>query len=76
MAEKSVSIKPYIKGRKYAKGTVSTIGGDISVSWKKDKDTFVLTVSSAKDGVKKVITMPNGDVYETKKKNVTYKCKI
>jgi len=74
--EKSVSIKPYIKGRSYARGTVSTIGGDITVSWKKDKDKFILTVSSANQGVKKVITMPNGDVYETKKKEATFKCSL
>ena len=74
--EKSVSIKPYIKGRPYAKGTVSTIAGDIRVEWKKEKDSFALTVSSENDGVKKVITMPNGDTYETRKKSCTYKCKI
>ena len=74
VAERSVSIKPYIKGRSYAKGTVSTIAGDITVSWKKEKNSFTLTVSSAKDRVKKVITLPNGEEYETTKKTVTYKC--
>ena len=75
VGEKSVAIKPYIKGRRYARGTVSTIAGDVTVDWKKNKDEFVLTVSSD-SGVKKVITMPNGDVYETSKKKVTYKCAL
>ena len=75
VGEKSVAIKPYIKGRRYARGTVSTIAGDVTVDWKKNKDEFVLTVSSD-SGVKKVITMPNGDVYETTKKKVTYKCAL
>ena len=72
--EKSVSIKPYIKDRAYAKGTVSSIAGDITVEWKKEKKSFTLTVSSANDGVKKVITMPNGEIHETKKSICTFKC--
>lgn len=76
VGEKSVSVKPYIKERNYAKGTVSTIGGDITVEWKKEKGKFTLNVVSQKENVKKVITMPNGTVYETKKKSCTYKCEI
>ena len=75
VGEKSVAIKPYIKGRPYAKGTVSTIAGDVRVEWKKKDGVFTISVSS-EPGVKKAITMPNGDTYETKKKNVTCKCKI
>ena len=74
--EKSVSVKPYIKGRSYAKGTVSTIGGDITVSWKKQGGVFEIKVASQKPGVKKVIYMPNGDVYTTKKKEVKYTCLV
>ena len=75
VGEKSVAIKPYIKGRNYARGTVSTIAGDVTVDWKKKNGEFTLTVSS-ESGVKKVITMPNGDTYETAKKSCTFKCKI
>ena len=74
--KKSVSVKPYIVGRDYAKGTVSTIGGNVSVSWKKDGDVFVLTVESDKKDLEKHIYMPNGDTYTTTEKAVTYKCKI
>lgn len=74
--DKSVSIKPYIKGRKYAKGTVSTIAGDVAVSWKKSGDVFEITVESANDRVEKRIYMPNGEEIITSKKKATYKCKI
>ncbi len=76
VGERSISIKPYIKGRNFAKGTVSTIAGNVRVEWKKEKGSFVLFVSSEKDDVKKVITMPNGTVYITKKKEATYKCAL
>ena len=74
--EKSVAIKPYIKGRKYAKGTVNSIAGEISVSWKKTGDVFEITVESANDRVKKYVTLPNGDEVVTTKKKATYKCNI
>jgi hypothetical protein len=74
--EKSVSIKPYIKGRKYAKGTVNSIAGEISVSWKKAGGVFEITVESEQDKVKKYITLPNGQELVTTKKKVTYKCNV
>ena len=74
--EKSVSIKPYIKGRKYAKGTVSTIAGDVTVSWKKSGDVFEIAIESEQNGVKKYITLPNGEEVITSKKKSSYKCKI
>ncbi|MBO5339255.1 MAG: hypothetical protein J6A96_06100 [Clostridia bacterium] len=74
--EKSVAIKPYIKGRKYAHGTVSSIAGDITVSWKKDGDVFKIDIESKNDKVKKYITLPNGETVVTSKKKATYKCKI
>ena len=74
--EKSVAIKPYIVGRKYAKGTVSSIGGNITVSWKKSGGVFEITVESENDGVKKYITLPNGEEIVTRKKKSNYKCKI
>ena len=73
--EKSVLIKPYIKDRDFAKGTVSTIGGDITVEWKKAGDVFELTVSGDKE-TKKVVQMPNGDTYETAKEKATFTCNL
>ena len=74
--EKSVAIKPYIKGRKNASGTVSTIGGNVRVEWKKRGDVFEITIESENDRVKKYITLPNGDEFVTSKKKSSYKCKI
>ncbi|MBP3496009.1 MAG: alpha-L-rhamnosidase N-terminal domain-containing protein [Clostridia bacterium] len=76
VGEKSVSIKPYIKGRNSAKGTVSTIGGNVRVEWKKSRGVFEISVESENEGVKKHIYLPNGDIKVTKKKAVTYKCRI
>ena len=76
VSERSVSVKPYIKGRNYARGTVSTIGGDITVEWKKENGKFIISVTSANEGVKKVIKMPNGTEYTTKKKVAVYKCPL
>jgi coenzyme F420-reducing hydrogenase alpha subunit len=76
VSEKSVAIKPYIKGRKYAKGTVNSIAGEISVSWKKAGGVFEITVESEHDKVKKYITLPNGQELVTTKKKVTYKCNV
>ena len=76
VTEKSVAIKPYIVGRKHAKGTVSSIGGNITVSWKKHGGVFEIAVESENDNVKKYITLPNGEEIITKKKKATYKCNI
>ena len=74
--DKSVSIKPYIKGRNYAKGTVSSIGGDIFVYWKKSRGVFEITVESKENGVEKRIYLPNGEEIITSKKKATYKCTL
>jgi hypothetical protein len=74
--EKSVQIKPYIKGRNYARGTVSSIGGNITVEWKKTDGVFEITVESQNKNVQKRIYLPNGDIYETTKNKVTYTCNI
>ena len=73
VAEKSISIKPYIKGRDKASGTVSTIGGDVYVSWKKTGKKFEITVKSD-DGVKKTIYMPDGQIYVTSVSGLTLDC--
>jgi hypothetical protein len=75
VAEKSVAIKPYIKGRNSAKGTVSTINGEVYVEWHKEGKEFVLTVESD-DDVKKAIYMPDGTVLETDISEITLRCPI
>ena len=75
VAEKSISIKPYIVGRSYAKGTVSTIGGDVFVEWKKNGKEFEIHVESD-DDVKKTIYLPDKTVLETEISEVTLKCQI
>ena len=75
VSEKSVSIKPYIKNRDSARGTVSSIGGDIFVSWKKQGDTFSILVKS-KPETRKVIYLPNGEIYETTKPDISLSCEI
>ena len=75
VAEKSIAIKPYIKGRGYARGTVSTIAGDVYVSWKKTGKSFEITVKST-EGVKKTIYMPDGTVFETSLGALTLNCKL
>ena len=44
--EKNVKIAPHILGLKFAKGTVNTPDGVISVNWKSDKNSFELNVSA------------------------------
>ncbi|MBQ8163171.1 MAG: hypothetical protein IJZ93_02225 [Clostridia bacterium] len=75
VAERSVSVKPYIKGRDFAKGTVSTIAGDIRVEWKKSDGVFDITVSSENEN-EKTVYMPNGDIYTFTDKKKSLSCKI
>lgn len=73
--EKSISIKPYIKGRDKACGTVSTIAGDVYVSWKKTGKKFEITVKSDED-VRKTIYMPDGKILTTSVSGLTLECDI
>ena len=75
VAEKSVSIKPYIVGREYARGTVSTINGEVLVEWKKNGKSFEIHIESD-DDVKKVIYLPDGTVLETEISDITLNCPI
>ena len=75
VAEKSIAIKPYIKCRDKASGTVSTIGGDVYVSWKKTGKNFEITVKSD-EGVKKTIYMPDGKILTTSVAGLTLDCII
>lgn len=73
--EKSISIKPYIKGRNSARGTVSTIAGNVFVSWRCENGQFTLHIKS-NDNVRKVIYLPNGDTYESTLNEITLSCAI
>ena len=75
VSEKSISIKPYIVGRDSARGTVSTIAGNVFVSWRKANGELTIHVKSEND-VRKVIYLPNGDAYETTQSEITLSCKI
>ncbi len=73
--ERSVSIKPYIEGRDNARGTVSTIGGNVFVSWRKENGTFTIHIKS-EDNVRKVVYLPNGEAYESDLNEITLSCAI
>lgn len=73
--EKSISIKPYIEGRDSARGTVSTIAGNVFVSWRKTNNELTIHVKS-NDNVRKIVYLPNGDAYETTQSEITLGCKI
>jgi hypothetical protein len=73
--EKSIAIKPYIKGRDKASGTVSTIAGDVYVSWKKNGKKFEITVKTD-DDVRKTIYMPDGRVISTTVSGLTLECDL
>ncbi|MBQ4509822.1 MAG: hypothetical protein II984_03780 [Clostridia bacterium] len=73
--EKSISIKPYIKGRDKARGTVSTIAGDVYVSWKKTGKKFEITVKSD-ENVRKTIYMPDGKILTTSVSGLTLECEL
>ena len=75
VAEKSISIKPYINGRDRAKGTVSTIAGDVYVSWEKKNGEFNIEIVSDKK-CEKVIYLPNGNVFRSTKNSNKLSCKI
>lgn len=73
--ERSVSIRPYIKGRRSARGTVSSIAGNIYVSWRTEKHEFTIYIRGAQ-GKRKVIYLPNGDAYETTQGEISLSCRI
>ena len=75
VAEKSISVKPYIKGRDYAKGTVSTIAGDVYVCWKKENGVFTIDISSVND-CDKVVYLPDGTSVTITDKEASLTCNI
>jgi hypothetical protein len=73
--KKSVAIKPYINDRSYARGTVSSIAGNITVEWKKTGDVFEISVLSENEN-EKVLTLPNGETVKFTDKQKTATCRI
>ncbi len=70
---KAVEIKPALAGLEYAKGTVSTPLGDVSVDWKTENGKFTLTVGG---DCEKHIIMPNGESYIVTEPKATLFCAI
>ena len=54
----------------------SSIAGNVTVSWKKSRGVFEITVESENSGVKKYITLPNGEEIVTNKKKAAFKCSL
>ena len=73
--DKTVEVRPYIENRPYAKGTVSSIAGDVAVAWRKEGDTFYLSAKAA-DATKVRVVMPDGTAYESAGDGKEYACKI
>ena len=58
-----ITINPHIAGLTFAKGTVPTRFGTVSVSWTNDENGFKLNVK-APEGVAKKVIMPDGRVID------------
>lgn len=72
---RSVVVKPYVKNRAYAKGTVSSIAGNVSVDWRKENGMFSITVSTESPAAIRVI-LPDGTICETDGTGETFTCSI
>lgn len=74
--KKCIEIRPYIKDRDYAKGTIPTVWGGLTVEWSKHPDgNFQLKVDGP-DKIKKYITLPDGTREETEDKAGCWTCKM
>lgn len=71
---REIRINPYINARKEAKGKVCTSFGDVFVEWKK-ADKFSLELYTP-ENVKKVITLPDGNVTETTESYINLECNL
>ncbi len=74
---RSVRIKPYVDsyGLDFAKGTVPTPAGLISVSWEKKEGELILSVDLP-EGVPGEIVLPDGTAFEQEQGSMTYRCQI
>ena len=71
--DQCVYVKPYIVGRKRAKGYVATPKGMVYIEWKIDNDIFTINIDVPSD-VKVEITMPNNNIFNAQ--SGVYTCKI
>ena len=74
----SLRIKPEIKslGLTWAKGSVPTPAGNVSVDWRIEGDEFALSVSLPSDSIKAEIILPDGKTFASNETKATYTCKI
>ena len=73
--KKSITVKPYIYGRDFAKGMVSSICGNVFVFWKKSDGVFEITVKNESD-CEKTVVMPNGKIYKSNDREINLCCDI
>ncbi len=72
----TVLVNPYTEVNDFAKGTVSTTKGNISVSWKKENGLFTLNIKTEFNvEVPVIVILPNGALYKLKHNNETFVCK-
>ncbi|MDP4119125.1 MAG: hypothetical protein Q8873_08045 [Bacillota bacterium] len=69
-----IYIKPYTGSRKEAKGKVCTPFGDVFVEWK-NNGKFMIELYTPEDVVK-VITLPDGNITETKEGYILCECEM
>lgn len=74
-ADKTVEVRPYVENRPYAKGTVSSIAGDVAVSWRKEGDRLFLSAKAA-DPAKVTLVFPDGTAIPAAGDGVEYEGKI
>ena len=67
-----INIKPYIKGRNFAKGEVATPAGTVYVKWAKDGEKFSIELKLP-DMRKAVLEMPDGMTFNAE--SGIYSCK-
>lgn len=73
-SDKTISIKPYIKGRDFARGEVATPVGMVYCEWKITDDVFTIKVELP-DAEKAMLTMPDNKVYNVNSGVYTTKIK-
>ena len=69
---RSVIVKPYVENRPYAKGTVSSIAGDVTVSWRKE-DGYLYLSAEAADPTRVALCFPDGTVIPAAGDGTEYK---
>ncbi len=70
-----VKIKPYVDANEWARGTVSTTHGDVSVSWfKKNGHFHIRVVNDA--GVPATVCLPDGSEFEMTERAENFVCRI